>query len=102
MNKVEYQNEILTIEFAGYGTGNINYNELFDFLGENDIITASEIGEDCILMSNELFLFTHKDEQILKDTGKVQLERKCTLRDWVVEKNIPLDNNFVKWYNKEN
>ena len=40
-DSVKYENKVLTIQYKNYGKNGRNYGDLFDFLGDYDIITAS-------------------------------------------------------------
>lgn len=96
-DKVKYKNRSLEIHYDGYGTDGRNYGELFDFLGDFDIVTASEIGQDVIIMSGIVFLFSPFDESRLRDKNYVQLPEVGSLNTF-----IDLTNkdhiDFYNWY----
>ena len=94
---VLFQNGILTIFYPKYGTKDRNYDSLFDFLGDYDIITASEIGKDTIVMSESVFLFTNDDEQTLKNDGYVSLTLISDLKSYI-DKDNENHINFLNWY----
>lgn len=96
-DKIEYRNNALTIHFRNYGDDGRNYGELFDFLGDFDIVTASEIGQDIIVMSDNVFQFTHSDECKLRRDSFVVLERECSLKEYI-DKNDSNHLNFLQWY----
>lgn len=93
-----YKNGILTISFANYGKEGRNYCELFDFLGDFDIITANELGQDVIVMSEIVFMFSNFDEGRLKRSSSVELEAVCSLQEFVDPKNFD-HSEFLQWYN---
>lgn len=90
------ENEIL-ISYSNYGSEGRNYGELFDFLGDSDIITAAEIGQDVVLMANKVYSFSVQDEFILKRTGKISLSKECNLEDYI-ESDNPDHISFLRWY----
>lgn len=94
---VKYKDDTLCIYYSDYGIENRNYDCLFDFLGEYDIITASELEQDIIIMSNEVFLFTNQDEGMLARKGFVDLSRISSLKEFIDVKN-DRHLNFVNWY----
>lgn len=96
-DKVEFKDNILTIHYENYGQEERNYDSLFDFLGDNDIITASEIGQDVILMDDLVFFFTHNDESKLKENSSVELNVHSTLEAYIDLSN-PKEKEFYSWY----
>lgn len=94
---VVYNDKCLTITYKNYGDEERNYGELFDFLGDFDIVTGSEIGRDVIVMSGLIFYFTHQDEANLSRNGHVTLSEVCNLTDYI-DKNNPEHISFLKWY----
>lgn len=98
MESVNYENGVLKIHYSKYGEEGRNYDELFNFLGDFDIITASEIGQDVIVLSGEVFLFTSMDEGILKRNSFVEIEKLCSLTEFI-EKNNQDHIDFLNWYN---
>ena len=95
---VKYENNILNICYSNYGAENRNYDALFDFLGDFDIVTASELGNDVIIMSNEVFNFSHQDEQKLRKNTFVELEKISSLNEFI-DNNNEEHIDFMKWYN---
>lgn len=91
------ENSILRINYENYGTYNRNYSELFDFLGDFDIITASEIGENVILFDSDVFYFTKNDEQKLKENGFVLLKKVSNIVDFIDFNDVEQET-FYKWY----
>lgn len=91
------ENSILRINYENYGTSNRNYSELFDFLGDFDIITASEIGENVILFDSDVFYFTKNDEQKLKENGFVLLKKVSNIVDFIDFNDVEQET-FYKWY----
>ena len=96
-DRVKVSKNKITIYYNGYGSKNRNYSELFDFLGDFDIITASEIDVDVIVRSGEVFYFSNLDEFTLKSTSKITLERVCLLENYI-DKNNKDHVEFLKWY----
>lgn len=96
-NIVKYKNGILTISYSNYGGENRNYCQLFDFLGDFDIITANELGQDVIVMSDIIFIFSSFDEGRLKRDGIVELEAMSTLQEFIDLEN-PDHYEFLEWY----
>ena len=94
---VFYQNDTLKINYLNYGKKGRNYSELFDFLGNFDIITASEIGQDSILMDNDVFLFTSLHEVFLRNNSFVNVPKISSLKDFIDYKNED-HIAFLKWY----
>lgn len=93
-DRVEIADDKITIYYKEYGSNNRNYGELFDFLGNFDIITASEIDSDVIVMAGEVFYFSILDEFTLKETSKVTLKKVCFLEEYISSELI----EFLKWY----
>lgn len=92
-NKVLFTDDkSLYIQYANYGDDGNNYGELFDWLGDKDIITASELGNDMIVHDGDVYLFTHQDEHILKREGSVTLKKEGTINEF------DTDGSFSKWY----
>jgi hypothetical protein len=99
-DKIEFANNRLKIFFRDYGKIGRNYSELFDFLGDFDKVTASEIGANVIVMSGDIYFFTLKDESKLQKNSVVEIERQCLLEEFIdVSNQDHLD--FFKWYNKD-
>ncbi|MCA0362692.1 MAG: hypothetical protein LCH67_01495 [Bacteroidetes bacterium] len=94
---VSYRNGILKITFPDYGKDGRNYGELFDFLGDFDIITASELGQDVIVMSDTVFMFTNSDEGQLARNSYIELGQVCFLKDFIEPANA-VHTDFLKWY----
>ena len=99
-DSVSYDDGVLTIRYEKYGSENRNYDSLFDFLGDFDIITASEIGEDIIIMSEEVFKFTKKDELSLGINGFVKLDRICCLEEYL-DMEDESHVLFNEWYSNQ-
>ena len=97
-DSVKYENNILSIRYSNYGAENRNYDALFDFLGDCDIVTASELGNDVIVMSNEIFNFSHQDEQKLRKNAFVELEKISYLNEFI-DNNNKEHIDFIHWYN---
>lgn len=98
MDNIKYEDNQLIINYSNYGLENRNYGDLFDFLGDFDIVTASELGQDEIVMSGIVFRFTPQDEARLKQQGSVILTKELELTEYVNREN----NNhieFLTWYN---
>ena len=96
-NRVKTSKNEIIIHYERYGSEHSNYGELFDFLGDYDIITASEIGQDVIIMSGEVFLFRFEDERKLQKTSTVTLKKICSLEEYIDKNNVD-DLEFLKWY----
>lgn len=97
-DRVEVRDTQITIYYSGYYDSDDRcYSDLLDFLGDSDIITSPEIGQDVIVMSGEVYFFRHRDEIKLKNTSKVTLERFCSLEEYI-DKNNQNDLNFMEWY----
>jgi hypothetical protein len=96
---VSYKDGTLSIQFAKYGQDGRNYCELFDFLGNYDIITANELGQDVIVMSEIVFMFSNFDEGRLKREYCIDLEAISTLKEFVDAEN-PAHQDFLEWYYK--
>ena len=97
LTHIDADTHALTINYPDYGTTDRNYGDLFDDLGDEDIITASEIGRDVIVADGEVYLFTMNDEGTLKREGTVTLEHISSLKDFI----DPGNGNhtaFLKWY----
>ncbi|WP_304065576.1 hypothetical protein [Pedobacter glucosidilyticus] len=92
-----FQNGILKISYPNYGKDGRNYCELFDFLGDFDIITANEIGQDVIVMSEIVFMFSNFDEGRLKRESCIELEAISSLKEFVDAEN-PEHREFLEWY----
>lgn len=97
IEKVTVTKNNIHISYSNYGSEGRNYGELFDFLGDSDIITASEIGQDIILMANHVYSFSVQDEFKLKRTGKISLNKECSLEDYI-EMDNPEHLEFLQWY----
>lgn len=73
---LEYNGEIMTIQFDKYGSENRNLGELFDWLGEEaSIVQCNEIeqfyiSDDC----GNLFIFDNQNENVLAREGIVELK----------------------------
>lgn len=92
--------DVLTIRYANYGNEDRNYDALFDYLGDFDIITASEIGEDIIISNEEVYKFTKKNELALSINGFVKLDRISCLEEYLDMENES-HKSFSEWfYNK--
>ncbi|MFN3850332.1 MAG: hypothetical protein ACK4NY_12935 [Spirosomataceae bacterium] len=92
-----YENEALLIIYPNYGKDSRNYGELFDFLSDYDIITASEIGDDVIVMSGIVFFFREYDEIELSKKGLVELKKFALLENFINFKD-KCHLTFYKWY----
>lgn len=97
IEKVTFTDGNLIIQYPGYGTEGRGYGELFDMLGDHDVITASEIGQDVVLMSGTVFRFTDADESTLEETGSVTLASECSLDEWL-DLDEPAHVDFKSWY----
>ena len=97
IQEVAFQKNEIHISYPNYGADGRNYGELFDFLADYDIITASEIGQDAILMSSNVYLFSIQDEFILRRTGQISLSKECSIEDYI-DKDNPEHQSFLKWY----
>lgn len=97
IQKVTFNENEILISYSNYGSEGRNYGELFDFLGDSDIITASEIGQDVVLMANSVYIFSIQDEFKLKRTGKISLSKECSLEDYIETYN-PEHISFLQWY----
>lgn len=96
-DNIFYENCSLTITYPNYGKIGRNYGELFDYLGDYDIVNASEIGEDVVIMSEYVFLFTHNDEKLLSEKSIVTLKEVGKLNDFI-ELNNKTHLDFYNWY----
>ncbi len=96
-DSIEYKDNLLRINYADYGFEGRNYDALFDFLGDFDIITASEIGQDVILFDSDVFYFTKNDEQKLKENGFVLLKKVSNIVDFIDFNDVEQET-FYKWY----
>jgi hypothetical protein len=96
-DKVVFETGILKITFPNYGKDDRNYGELFDFLGDFDIINANELGKDVILMSGVVFMFTNSDEGQLARKSYIELEQICSLKDFLEPSNS-VHTDFSNWY----
>ncbi len=96
-DKVKYENKTLEIHYDDYGNDGRNYGELFDFLGDYDVITASEIGQDVIVMNEIVFQFSHMDEGRLQKDKYVYLSEVSSLKDFIDFEDVQ-HVNFYKWY----
>jgi hypothetical protein len=96
-DSIEYKDDLLRINYADYGNENRNYDALFDFLGDFDIITASEIGNDVIIFDSDVFYFTKNDEQKLKENGFVLLQKVGFLANFINHDDDE-QKSFYKWY----
>jgi hypothetical protein len=97
MDNIKYEDNQLIINYSNYGSESRNYGDLFDFLGDFDIVTASELGQDEIVMSGIVFSFTSQDEARLKRQGSVILTKELELAEYIEREN----NNhleFLRWY----
>lgn len=92
-DSVEFEGNKITINYSNYGSDNKYYGDLFDWLSQFDIITASEIKEDCVIFSGKLLDFTHFDEMILAKKESVTLFIKEDLKNYK-DKN----RDFYNWY----
>lgn len=102
-DNVIYNNDTneLTIIYPNYGSENRNRGELFDYLGDFDIIIANELHPDAIIMSGDLYLFSNSDEEILSRNGSITLGLYSTLDDFIdFEDNDQV--SFYNWYNHLN
>lgn len=97
-DSVFYKNGQLTIRYAYYGQyENRQYGDLFDWLGDFDIITASEIHRNYICMSEEVFVFSEDDEIHLEEYGEVKLNSIGFLDD-ILDLQNPHHLDFNNWY----
>ena len=85
----------ITIHYQNYGEDGRNYGELFDFLGDSDIITASELGKDFVVCEGDIYLFTNSDERVLKEKGSVTIQKTGETTEDYEESN----QEFYNWYN---
>lgn len=97
IQKLTFTKDEILISYSNYGSKGRNYGELFDFLGDSDIITASEIGQSVVLMANSVYFFSIQDEFVLKRTGKISLSKECSLEDYI-ETDNPDHISFLQWY----
>lgn len=88
----------LTIVFANYGTPDRNRSELFDWLGDYDIIMANELHPDAIIMSGDIYHLTDLDEARLAKEGGVTLRFLSTLDDYI-DFEDENEASFYNWYN---
>ena len=98
-DSIEYKDNLLRINYADYGFEGRNYDALFDFLGDFDIITASEIGQDVIIFDSDVFYFTNNDEKHLKENGFVILQKVSFVNDFIDHNDIE-QLSFLNWYNR--
>ena len=96
-DSIEYKDDLLRINYENYGDKNRNYDALFDLLGDFDIITASEIGDDVIIFDSDVFYFTKNDEQKLKENGFVILQKVDFLANFINHDDKE-QKSFYKWY----
>lgn len=96
-DRVTFNENSIIITYANYGNDGRNYGELFDFLGYFDIITASELGRDVILLDSEVYFFRDQDECKLRRDGVIELFNECLLEDYI-EKDNPEHSAFLQWY----
>lgn len=94
---VYYKDGVLTIIYPNYMSINRKYGELFDWLGDMDIITASELGQDYICMDCIVFLFTDNDEYELMKNGKVSIKEIGAL-DTILDFSNKNHRDFYNWY----
>lgn len=96
-DKVEFYDNYIIITYHNYGKEGRNYGELFDFLGNYDIITASELGKDIITVEYDIYLFRDEDESDLRENGAVRLNFLSHLKDYI---NPEKENHrdFIRWF----
>lgn len=92
-----FENGLLTISYPNYGNDGRNYCELFDFLGDFDIITANELGQDVIVMSEIVFMFSNFDEGRLAKDSCIELEAVSSLKEFADPTNQD-HREFLEWY----
>lgn len=90
---VEIGTGTIRIVYPNYGDDGRNYGDLFDWLSDADIITASELGENYVINCGDIYLFSHRDENELKEKGEVTLHIYGWLADYKES-----DKNFYNWY----
>ncbi len=96
IDQVSYNEETkeITIIYPNYeSSDNRRRSDLFDFLGDEDIVIANEIHPDAIVMSGDVYFLSNEDEGVLHQTGEVTLSFHSTLEDYC-DSNDP----FLKWY----
>ena len=90
-----YENGVLSIIYSNYGKNNRNYGELFDFLSDYDIITASEIGDNVIVMSDIVFFFTEYDE--IELSKRLSEGQKALYFFWYLDAQVT-NGGFIQFY----
>ena len=94
MLEVRYNNETksLTIKSGGFKIENgEQYGEMWDLLGDFDIVQANEIKQDYLAFEGAVYELNDSDISKLSSTGGVVLEYLGTVEELA-------DENFINWY----
>lgn len=99
-DKFSYDAETMsiTIVYPNYGEEGRGYGELFDWLGEHDVVTASDVSSDLIVMSDFCYEFTHQDEAELETEGSVTLSYVGTIDEQVEDADTEEAREYLEWY----
>lgn len=102
VNDVHFDNETQSLEiiFKDYGQDHTTRSDLFDFLGDFDIIQANELHENAIVWGDSVFLFDNQLESELVKNGIVKIPKDSDLLDFI-DLDIPNHRGFMVWYNNE-
>jgi len=73
------------------------YSDLFDFLSQFNVITASELGNDEIIYEGSIYFFSELDELILMNSGQIKLRYFAELNNYC-NKTINAHKDFLTWY----
>lgn len=98
-NDIIYKENELTIKYKFNEDTNF-FDELdtfLDWLGDWDIVTASELEKDSICATGYLYKFTEPEFDKLYYEGKVTLKKIAYLDDYV-NMNKENERGFFNWY----
>ena len=72
------------------------YNYLLDWLGDFDVVSASELAEGHMVISGRIFVLTNKDLESLEIGNIICVSLGKTLDEWI--KKHPENIDFYNWY----
>jgi hypothetical protein len=97
-NKVNLRNNTLCIAYRfSSGMTEKDYNSFLDWLGDNDIVTAYELGRDSVCFQGDVYDFSEEQMWTLINTGQTSLNRIDSLEN-CVHTSCSSSKDYISWY----
>lgn len=74
-----------------------DYNSFLDWLGDNDIVTAYELGRDSVCFQGDVYDFSEEQMWTLINTGQTSLNRIDSLEN-CVHTSCSSSKDYISWY----